>query len=274
MKKLYLILLAVLFAGCSTLDFELSSDIIPSDSSNVVLFLWDHMYTPNRSEPENLVNYYLDDKEEIVSIFSEWKNLKKTSSFPSTGGSCQFDVYLFVDGKIHSCPIQGISENGRWITINGKDYKYDSAYWDALLPKLKRAKTEVTTYVTLHDYRTALSKIKGNKNFIYCESKSNQKIFPEEYDGSFYCAVDTRSTSKIQDKISKAYPNDKFDVGRIEHTGNGTGFVFMGVEWGSSDKEPIEACIYSSKEFYEKFNIYPKKEFEEFKDIKLTVYYK
>ena len=145
MKKLYLILLAVLFAGCSTLDFELSSDIIPSDSSNVVLFLWDHMYTPNRLEPENLVNYYLDDKEEIVSIFSEWKNLKKTSSFPSTGGSCQFDVYLFVDGKIHSCPIQGISENGRWITINGKDYKYDSAYWDALFPKLKRVKTEVTT---------------------------------------------------------------------------------------------------------------------------------
>ena len=32
----------------------------------------------------------------------------------------------------------------------------------------------------------------------------------------------------------------------------------MGVEWGSSDKEPIEARIYSSKEFYEKFNIYPK----------------
>ena len=48
----------------------------------------------------------------------------------------------------------------------------------------------------------------------------------------------------------------------------------IGAQRGGGLFRSCDYQIYASKDFYEKFDLYPKNEYIEFKDIKLTVYLK
>ena len=79
MKKVLLfIFLSVFLISCASIKSITFLDIIPDDNTNAVIFLKDHrLGNYNKQE-----YYYLDDIDEIRSIFSEWKDLKKIPVFP------------------------------------------------------------------------------------------------------------------------------------------------------------------------------------------------
>ena len=260
MKKIIFILLPFLFTSYVNAKTIKASDIIPDDCSNAVMLLVDSR-TGNYNQQEY---YYLDDVDEIRDIFSEWKDLKRISLFPAhfdSGFYSTFDVHLIIDGEKVPCLIDGISPDGQMIELNYHGYEYKSEYWEKLKAKLKPAKKEIINYTSVSEYRSALEKIKKDGKYIYSESDIIVlgKSVPDICDGYFYITSKNLSWSVIEKKISKAYPDDYFMIG-----GQLGGGLFR-----SSDFK-----IYAAKDLYEKFDIYPKKEFVEFDDIKLTVYLK
>ncbi|MCR5613663.1 hypothetical protein [Treponema sp.] len=209
--------------------------------------------------------YYLDDIDEIRSVFSEWKDLKKIPVFPryfDSGFSCDFYFYLIIDGKAQPCPIDGISPDCELIEINRQGYEYNIEYWKRLQSKLKPAKKEEAIICkNAIEYRKILDEKQKDKNYLFSENNFSyyKQSVPEKYDGYFYITTNNSSFSSIESKISKAYPDADFRIG--EQLGGGL-FRFCDFQ------------IYAFKEFYEKFNLYPKNEYTEFNDIKLTVYLK
>ena len=78
MKKVLFIVLAFLFVGCASVKSISSSDIIPDDCTDAVIFLKDdRLGNYNKQE-----HYYLDDIDEIRNLFSEWNDLKRIPVFP------------------------------------------------------------------------------------------------------------------------------------------------------------------------------------------------
>ena len=260
-KGLLLIFLSVFLISCASTKSITFLDIIPDDNTKAVIFLEDwRLGNYNKQE-----YYYLDDADEIRSIFSEWKDLKKIPVFPryfDSGFFGDFKFYLIIDGEKQPCPIEKISPDGDLIVINGQGYEYNSEYWEKLKSKLKpTAKPEIITCANASEYRSRLEEIKKDKNYV-C-SKNNfteaKQSVPDKYDGYFYITTKSFSWSSVEKKISKAYPGADFWIG--EQLGGGL--------FRSSDFR-----IYASKEFYETFDLYPKDEYVEFTDIKLTVYLK
>lgn len=262
MKKVLLfIFLSVFLISCASIKSITFLDIIPDDNTNAVIFLKDRRLG-NYHKQEY---YYLDDIDEIRSVFSEWKDLKKIPVFPryfDSGFSCDFDFYLIIDGKVQPCPIDGISPDGKMIKINRQGYEYNIEYWKRLQSKLKPAKKEeVIICKNAIEYRKILDEKQKDKRYLFSENNFtyNEQSVPEKYDGYFYITTNNFSFSSIESKISKAYPDADFRIG--EQLGGG---LFRSWDYQ----------IYASKEFYEKFNLYPKNEYTEFNDIKLTVYLK
>ena len=266
MKKFLFIFLAF-FLGCKAVLAETSADAIPEGCSNAVLFMQDVRFSLNRSDPDKLLNYYLDDVEEIRNIFASWPCGKKVSAFPKyfdSGFLCDFDFFLIIDGLVQPCPIQGICIRGNIVKVGGKGYEFNSDYWEKLKPKLKLVKRKVINCPSANEYRITLEEIRKDKNYIYSEnnfSPAKQSV-PDQYDGYFYVSANTGSFSKIEKSISKKYPGKAFRIG--EQLGSGP-WIFS---------RSCEYQIYASREFYEMFDLYPKGDYVQFKDIKLTVYEK
>ena len=261
MKKfLFLLSLTFLVISCASAKSISVSDLIPDDCTNAVIVLQDRR-SGNYNKHEH---YYLDDATEIKAVFSEWKELKKIPAFPryiDSGFSCDFNFYLIIDGQKQACPIDGISPDGAMIKINNQGYKYNREYWKELRQKLKAAKIEEIICADAHEYRSVLAEIKKDSRYIFSKNnftKAKQSI-PEKYDGYFYITTNNSSSSSIENKISKAYPDADFRIG--EQLGGG---LFRSCDYQ----------IYASREFYEEFNLYPKNDYKGFKDIKLTVYLK
>ena len=260
MKKVVLfIFLSVLIVSCASIKSITFSNIIPDDNANAVIFLKDRR--PGNYNKQEY--YYLDDIDEIRNIFSAWEDLKKISVFPryiDSGFSCDFDFYLIIDGKVQSCPISGISPDGKLININGKGYEYKIEYWKMLQSKLKAAKKESIICKNAVEYRKILDEKQNDKNYLFSENDFTyaKQSIPEKYDGYFYITTNN-SSSSVENKILKAHPDADFRIG--EQLGGGL--------FGSCDFQ-----IYASKDFYEEFNLYPKNEYTEFNEIKLTVYVK
>ena len=84
-------------------------------------------------------------------------------------------------------------------------------------------------------------------------TKATQSI-PEKYDGYFYVTTYNLSWSNVTNKIKKVYPDESFEIGAQRGGG-----LFRSCDYQ----------IYASKDFYEKFDLYPKAEYVEFKDIKI-----
>ena len=260
-KDLLFIFLSVFLISCASTKSITSLDIIPDDNTNAVIFLKDRrLGNYNKQE-----YYYLDDIDEIRNFFSEWNDLKKISVFPrffDSGFSCEFDFYLLIDGKVQPCPIDGISPDGKLIEINRQGYEYNIEHWKRLQSKLKPAKKEEAIICkNAIEYRKILDEKQKDKNYLFSENDFTyaKQSIPEKYNGYFYITTNNSSSSNIENKISKAYPDADFIIG--EQLGGG---LFRTCDFQ----------IYSSKEFYEKFNLYPKKDYTEFNDIKLTVYLK
>jgi hypothetical protein len=261
MKKVFLFtFLSFFIVSCASVKSVSSSDIIPEACTDAVIFLQD-----NRLGNYNKQEYfYLDDIDEIRSIFSEWKDLKKIPVFPryvDSGFSGDFKFYLIIDKEVQPCPIEGISPDRNLIVINGQGYEYNSEYWKKLKSKLKVASSTEIFCSNASKYRFKLGIIKKDANYIFSQinfTAATQSL-PEKYDGYFYITTKSSSRSGIGKKISKAYPDADFIIG-----GQLGGGLFR-----STDLQ-----IYASKDFYEKFDLYPKAEYLEFKDIKITVYLK
>lgn len=260
-KGLLFIFLSVFLISCASIKSITFLDIIPDDNTNAVIFLKDCRLGNDHKQEY----YYLDDIDEIRSVFSEWKDLKKIPVFPryfDSGFFCDFDFYLIIDGKVQPCPIDGISPDGKMIEINGQGYEYNIEYWKRLQSKLKPAKKEEAIVCkNAIEYRKILGEKQKDKRYLFSENNLTyyEQSVPEKYDGYFYITTNNFSFSSIERKISKAYPDADFRIG--EQLGGG---------WFRS----WDYQIYASKEFYEKFNLYPKNEYTEFNDIKLTVYLK
>ena len=263
-KVVLLIFLSIFLVSCQSTKSISVSEIIPEDCTNTHIFLKDHrLGNYNKQE-----YYYLDDIDEIKIIFSEWTDLKKIPVFPryfDSGFSCEFEFYLIVDGKIQSCPINGISPDGKMLEINGQGYEYNIEYWERLKSKLKPAKKEEAIICkNANEYRKKLDEIKKDKDYLFSEvnfTEATQSI-PEQYDGFFYITTNNLSWSNVTNKIKKVYPDESFEIGAQRGGG-----LFRSCDYQ----------IYASKDFYEKFDLYPKNEYIEFgekKDIKLTVYRK
>ena len=259
-KGLLLIFLSVFLISCASTKSITFLDIIPDDNTKAVIFLEDwRLGNYNKQE-----YYYLDDADEIRSIFSEWKDLKKIPVFPryvDSGFSGDFKFYLIIDKDVQPCPIEGISPDGNLIVINGQGYEYNSEYWEKLKSKLKVAGSTEIFCSNASEYRSRLEEIKKDANYIFSQINftAAKQSLPEKYDGYFYITTKSSSWSGIGKKISKAYPDADFIIG-----GQLGGGLFR-----STDLQ-----IYASKDFYEKFDLYPKAEYVEFKDIKITVYLK
>ena len=260
MKKVLFIVLAFLFVGCASVKSISSSDIIPDDCIDAVIFLKDYrLGNYNKQE-----YYYLDDIDEIRSIFSEWKDLKKIPVFPryvDSGFSGDFKFYLIIDKEVQPCPIEGISPDGNLIVINGQGYEYNSEYWEKLKSKLKPGKYETINCANAREYRSTLEEIKNGRNYLYSETylMALGQSLPEKYDGYFYITTKSSSWSGIEKKILKAYPDADFII-----DGQLGGGLFSSTE----------LKVYASKDFYEKFDLYPKAEYVELENIKLSVYWK
>ena len=259
-KGLLLIFLSVFLISCASTKSITFLDIIPDDNTKAVIFLEDwRLGNYNKQE-----YYYLDDADEIRSIFSEWKDLKKIPVFPryvDSGFSGDFKFYLIINKEVQPCPIEGISPDGNIIVINGQGYEYNSEYWEKLKSKLKVARPTEIFCSNANEYRFKLGIIKKDANYIFSQINftAAKQSLPEKYDGYFYITTKSSSWSGIGKKISKAYPDADFIIG-----GQLGGGLFR-----STDLQ-----IYASKDFYEKFDLYPKAEYVEFKDIKITVYLK
>lgn len=261
MKKVFLFtFLSFFIVSCASVKSVSSSEIIPDDCIDAVIFLKDYrLGNYNKQE-----YYYLDDIDEIRSIFSEWKDLKKIPVFPryvDSGFSGDFKFYLIINKEVQPCPIEGISPDGNIIVINGQGYEYNSEYWEKLKSKLKVARPTEIFCSNANEYRFKLGIIKKDANYIFSQINftAAKQSLPEKYDGYFYITTKSSSWSGIGKKISKAYPDADFIIG-----GQLGGGLFR-----STDLQ-----IYASKDFYEKFDLYPKAEYVEFKDIKITVYLK
>ena len=260
MKKVLFIVLAFLFVGCASVKSISSSDIIPEDCTDAVIFLKDdRLGNYNKQE-----YYYLDDIDEIRSIFSEWKDLKKIPVFPryvDSGFSGDFKFYLIIDKDVQPCPIEGISPDGNIIVINGQGYEYNSEYWEKLKSKLKVARPTEIFCSNASEYRSRLEEIKKDANYIFSQINftAAKQSLPEKYDGYFYITTKSSSWSGIGKKISKAYPDADFII-----DGQLGGGLFSSTE----------LKVYASKDFYEKFDLYPKAEYVELENIKLSVYWK
>lgn len=260
-KGLLFIFLPVFLISCASIKSITFLDIIPDDNTNAVIFLKDdRLGNYNKQE-----YYYLDDIDEIRSVFSEWKDLKKIPVFPryfDSGFFCEFAFYLIIDGKVQPCPINGISSDGELIKINRQGYEYNIEYWEGLKSKLKTAKKEEAIICkNANEYRKILAEKQKDKRYLFSENDFTyyRQSIPEKYDGCFYITTNNSSFSSIENKISKAYPDADFRIGR---------------QLGGGLFRSCDFQIYASKEFYEKFNLYPKNEYTEFNDIKLTVYLK
>ncbi len=260
MKKIFLILWPLIFFSCASSKIEFTSEIIPADCKNAVIFLRD-VRPGNYNKGEY---FYLDDIEEIKNIFATWKDFSKIPRFPrysDSGFIADYNFYLIVDGKIQDCHIDGISPDGTMIVINRDGYEYNPEYWTQLSLKLKPARKETRTFATVKEYRNALKDMRNDKNYI-CSTNEyviKNTTLPEKYDGYFYITTRSESWSNVKAKISKIYPDEEFEIG-----GQLGGGLFR-----TSDIK-----IYASKELYEKFEIYPKDKFEDFKNIKMSVYLK
>lgn len=148
------------------------------------------------------------------------------------------------------------------IIINYSGYEYNIEYWKKLRSKLKPAKkAEPIICKNAIEYRKILNEKKKDKGYVFSEVNFTYlgQSIQEKYDGYFYITTYNPSYTIIKNKISKAYPGMDFR---------------MGEQLGSGLYTPCDYQIYASKEFYEKFNLYSKKEYKEFKDIKLTLYFK
>ena len=260
MKKILFVFLSLFLLTCVSAKSIKASDIIPDGCSNAVMLLVDRR--PGNYNKQEY--FYLDDADEIRAIFSEWKNLKRLPLFPyhfDAGFNCTYDVHLVINGEKVPCLIDGISPDGQMINLNYHGYEYKSEYWERLKAKLKPAKKEIINYSSVSEYRSAIEKIKKDGNYIYSECNlmvAGQSV-PDICDGYFYMTTKNPSWSAVEKKISKAYPDAVFIIGGQL----GTGF------YSSCDYR-----IYTTKELYEKFDLYPKKEFIEFDDIRVTVFLK
>jgi len=85
------------------------------------------------------------------------------------------------------------------------------------------------------------------------------RSIPEKYDGYFYITAKTVSYSEIEKNISSTYPGADFRIGA--QAGSGLG-------------KPYKYQVCARREVYQKFDLYPKVEFIELKDIKICVYLK
>lgn len=166
MNKFILLVLPFIFLCCTSTKTISSSDIIPDSCTNVTVFLKDRR--PGNYNKQEY--YYLDDVEEIRSIFSDWKDLKEMPLFPyhfDAGFKSVFDFYLIIDGSLVPCLIDGISPDGEMVKIKGHGYEYKSAYWQKLRPKLKAAKKEERICSNASEYRSILEEIRKDKNYVF-----------------------------------------------------------------------------------------------------------
>ena len=169
-KGLLFIFLSVFLISCASIKSITFLDIIPDDNTNAVIFLKDRrLGNYNKQE-----YYYLDDIDEIRSVFSEWKDLKKIPVFPryfDSGFSSEFNFYLIIDGKVQPCPIDGISPDGKLIEINRQGYEYNIEYWKRLQSKLKPAKKEETIICkNAIEYRKILGEKQKDKRYLFSEN--------------------------------------------------------------------------------------------------------
>ncbi len=253
MKKVLFIASIFLLASLASAKSISASDIIPAGCKNAVIFLEDRR-SGNYNKQEY---YYLDDAKEIRESFSNWKKLKRMPLFPyhfDAGFNAVFNFYLIIDGTVQSCLIDGISPDGEMIKLYGYGYEYNREYWNRLKPKLKTAKKEEIICTNAGEYRSKLKEIKKDVRFIFSESRIEEK-----YDGYFYITTQPISYSKIEKYISKAYPGADFSTGE---------------QISSSKTSTYQYKIIATRDLYEKFDLYPKDEFVEFTDIKLTAYLK